>query len=37
MVTNTQTANRNWLGIGLWVAQILLALGFGMAGFTKLT
>lgn len=27
---------RNWWTIGLWVAQILLALGFGSAGVMKL-
>lgn len=27
----------NWLNIALWGAQILLAVGFGMAGFTKVT
>ena len=26
---------RNWWNIGLWTAQILLALAFGMAGFLK--
>ena len=29
------TIGRNWWNIGLWAAQILLALGFGMAGFLK--
>ena len=35
-VTNGATG-RNWWSIGLWVAQALLALAFGMAGFMKLT
>lgn len=37
-MTNTAagTARRNWLGIGLWVVQILLALAFGAAGAMKL-
>jgi uncharacterized membrane protein YphA (DoxX/SURF4 family) len=29
-------AGRNWWTIGLWVAQVLLALLFGAAGFMKL-
>lgn len=28
---------RNWVHIGLWVAQILLALAYGMAGFMKVS
>ena len=28
---------RNWWTIGLWVAQVLLAILFGMAGFMKVT
>jgi putative oxidoreductase len=31
------TSARKGLHIGLWSAQVLLALAFGMAGFTKLT
>ena len=31
------TGRRNWWTIGLWVAQILLAVAFGGAGFMKLT
>jgi uncharacterized membrane protein YphA (DoxX/SURF4 family) len=27
--------SRNWLNIGLWTAQILLAVAFGMAGVMK--
>lgn len=30
-------AGRNWWTIGLWVAQVLLALAFGAAGVMKLT
>ena len=30
-------ARRNWWSIGLWVAQVLLALMFGAAGLMKLT
>jgi putative oxidoreductase len=30
-------ARRNWWSIGLWVAQVLLALVFGAAGVMKLT
>lgn len=30
-------AGRNWWTIGLWVAQVLLALMFGAAGVMKLT
>ncbi|MDB5096268.1 MAG: putative integral rane protein [Cyanobacteria bacterium RYN_339] len=41
MTTNTQTpamgGTNKGLHIGLWVAQILLAIGFGMAGWMKLT
>lgn len=29
-------SNRNWWSIGLWVAQVLLALLFAFAGYTKL-
>ena len=29
-------AGRNWWNIGLWVAQVLLALAFGAAGVMKL-
>ena len=34
-MTNGATG-RNWWGIGLWVAQVLLALAFGAAGVMKL-
>lgn len=30
-------AGRNWWTIGVWVAQVLLALAFGAAGVMKLT
>ena len=36
--SSTHTTSRNTgLHIGLWVAQIALALAFGMAGFTKVS
>lgn len=35
-VTNG-AAGRNWWTIGLWVAQVLLAIAFGAAGVMKLT
>jgi uncharacterized membrane protein YphA (DoxX/SURF4 family) len=31
------TTGRNWWTIGLWAAQVLLAVAFGAAGFMKLT
>lgn len=31
------TTGRNWWTIGLWVAQVLLAVLFGTAGFMKFT
>lgn len=34
-VASGAAAGRSWWNIGLWVAQILLALAFGMAGFLK--
>ena len=34
--TMTSGARRNWWTIGLWVAQLLLALVFGAAGVMKL-
>lgn len=33
--TTSGAIGRNWWNIGLWTAQILLALAFGMAGFLK--
>jgi hypothetical protein len=33
--TTSGAIGRNWWSIGLWAAQILLALAFGMAGFLK--
>ena len=35
MTALTKAPSKGW-HIGLWVAQILLAVGFGMAGFMKL-
>lgn len=38
-MSNTDTAARsgtNWWNVALWVAQILLAIAFGMAGVMKL-
>jgi hypothetical protein len=34
--TTSGAAGRNWWTIGLWAAQVLLALAFGGAGFIKL-
>lgn len=34
--THNLSGGRNWWGIGLWVAQILLAIAYGMAGVMKL-
>lgn len=34
--TTSGASGRNWWTIGLWVAQLLLALLFGFAGVTKL-
>lgn len=36
MTDATAAARRNWWTLGLWVAQVVLALLFGMAGFIKL-
>lgn len=38
MTDNTAGAapKRNWMHIGLWVAQVLLAVAYGMAGMMKL-
>ena len=36
MTALTKAPSKGW-HIGLWVAQVLLAIGFGMAGFMKLT
>jgi uncharacterized membrane protein YphA (DoxX/SURF4 family) len=36
MMDTTAGAGRNWWTIGLWVAQVVLALMFGMAGVMKL-
>lgn len=33
--TTSGAIGRNWWNIGLWAAQILLAVGFGMAGVLK--
>lgn len=33
--TTSGPIGRNWWSIGLWAAQILLALAFGMAGYLK--
>jgi uncharacterized membrane protein YphA (DoxX/SURF4 family) len=35
MSDQTTTGQRNWLNLALWGAQILLAIGFGMAGYMK--
>ena len=35
-MTTTNNTNKGW-NIGLWIAQILLAFAFGMAGFMKAT
>ena len=35
-MTDTSTPKRSWLSIGLWIAQILLAVAYGMAGMMKL-
>lgn len=34
--TTGATPKRNWLHIGLWVVQVLLAVAYGMAGTMKL-
>lgn len=34
--TTGATPKRNWMHIGLWVAQVLLAVAYGMAGMMKL-
>lgn len=36
MTDTTMGKQRNWWSIGLWVAQVVLALMFGMAGVMKL-
>jgi uncharacterized membrane protein YphA (DoxX/SURF4 family) len=36
MTNLTANSRRNWWSIGLWVAQVLLALAFGSAGVMKL-
>ena len=36
MTDVTSGSGRNWWSIGFWVAQILLALFYGFAGYTKL-
>jgi uncharacterized membrane protein YphA (DoxX/SURF4 family) len=35
--TASGAARRNWWTLALWVAQVLLAVAFGAAGFMKLT
>lgn len=37
MTDSIANSRRNWWTIGLWAAQILLALAYAMAGFMKLT